>query len=63
MMTFCLCIVEKKGPGLVMLNGTDLGRFLHSHFAAVNELFDRYSLDQETNQRISEAVIKYFGWE
>ena len=60
-MTFCLCKVEKKGPGLVMLNGDDLGRFLHSHFVAMNELFDRYSLDPRTNQAISDAVIKYFS--
>ena len=59
MMTFCLCRVEKKGPGLVMLDNHDLGPFLHSHFAAINELFDRHSLDEETNRAISENVLKY----
>ena len=61
MMTFCLCRVEKQGPGLVTLNGTDLGRFLYSHFGAMNELFDRHSLDEATNQAISNNILKYFN--
>lgn len=60
MMAFCLCSVEKKGSGLVMLDNMDLGRFLHSHFAAMNELFDRHSLDTATNRAISESILKYF---
>ena len=61
MMTFCLCRVEKQGPGLVMLNNTDLGQFLYSHFAAMNELFRRHSLDDATNRVISDTVLKYFN--
>lgn len=61
MITFCLCKVEKKGPGLVTLDNMDLGRFLHSHFTAMNELFDRHSLDTETNRAISENILRYFN--
>ena len=61
MMTFCLCRVEKQGPGLVLLNNTDLGQFLYSHFAAMNELFHRHSLDEATNREISGIVLKYLN--
>ena len=60
MMAFCLCRVEKKGPGLVMLDGVDRGRFLHSHFSTMNELFATYSLDEQTNRSISDNVMEYF---
>ena len=60
MMTFCLCRVEKQGAGLVMVNNTDLGQFLYSHFAAMNELFRRHSLDEATNRAISDTVLKHF---
>ena len=61
MMTFCLCRVEKQGPRLVMLSNTDLGRFFYSHFAAMNELFRRHSLDEATNRAISDTVLKHFN--
>ena len=61
MMAFCLCRVEKQGPGLVILNNTDLGQFLYSHFAAMNELFRRHSLDEATNRAVSDAVLKCFN--
>ena len=60
MITFCLCRIEKKGPGLVVLDNVDLGRFLYSHFAAMNELFATYSLDEQTNRSISDNVSEYF---
>lgn len=61
MMAFCLCKVEKRGPGLVMLNNTDLGHFLYSHFAAMNDLFHQHSLDEATNRVVSDTVLKYFN--
>ena len=60
MMAFCLCRIEKEGPGLVVLDNVDLGRFLYSHFAAMNELFATYSLDEQTNRSISDNVSEYF---
>ena len=58
-MTFCLCTVENAGPGLASVD-RDLLDFISSHLLAMNELFDRYSLDEETNRSISDNVAKYF---
>ena len=58
-MTFCLCTVENAGPGLASVD-RDLLDFIYPHLAAMNELFDRYSLDEATNRSISDNVVKYF---
>ena len=59
MMVFCLCKIEKKGPGLVMLDNIDLGRFLYTHFPPFNELFAKYSLNEHTNRTISDKIFQY----
>ena len=58
-MACCLCSVTKHGPGLISL-GSDFAAFLTSHFAALNELVDRYSLDVREKDRISRQVEAYF---
>ena len=58
-MACCLCSVTKHGPGLISL-GPDFAAFLTSHFAALNELVDRYSLDVREKDRISRQVEAYF---
>ena len=55
----CLCSVTKHGPGLISL-GPDRPVFLMSHFAALNELVDRYSLGEGERERISRQVDAYF---
>ncbi len=59
-MAFCLCTVENAGPGLASVDGDNLLDFISSHLAAMNELFDRYSLDEATNRSISDNVAQYF---
>ena len=58
-MAFCLCSVTKHGPGLVQV-GPDFALFLMNHFAALNELIDRYSLGMHEKDRISRQVDAYF---
>ena len=60
MMAFCLCEIENAGPGLASVDGDNLLGFIYPHLAAMNELFDRYSLDEATNRSISDNVVKYF---
>ena len=58
-MACCLCSVTKHGPGLISL-GPDFAAFLTSHFAALNELVDRYSLDvreKGENQSSSRSLL------
>ena len=61
MFAFCLCRVEKDGPGVVRLDEMDLASFFQSHFTAMNRLFSVYSLDEETNRSISDSVVQYFA--
>ena len=58
-MASCLCSVTKHGPGLISL-GPGFPAFLMSHFAALNELVDRYSLGVREKDRISGQVDAYF---
>ena len=56
----CLCSVAQLRPGVVSI-GPDLLDFMRGHYAAMNWLFDNYSLDERLNVEISANVAAYFG--
>lgn len=57
--TCCLTSVRKVRPGLVSI-GPDFPAFMLDHFAAMNRLFERYSLDERENDEISRRLNSYF---
>ena len=56
----CLCSVTPVRPGVISF-GPDLPDFVDRHYAALNWLFDNYSLDERLNVEISGNVAEYFG--
>ena len=59
MVACCLVSVRKVQSGLVSL-GPDFPMFMLGHFAAMNQLFDEYSLDERENKEISRQLSDYF---
>ena len=57
---FCLCRTLEIDAGLAYSDRADLQSFLLGHFAAINQLFDRYNLDESINEEISGLVTDYF---
>ena len=60
MIAFCLCRTSFIDPGMAQLDPSDMQTFLLSHFDAINQLFDRYHLDESINEEISGLVADYF---
>ena len=56
----CLCSVTQLRPEVVSF-GPDLLDFMERHYAALNWLFDNYSLDEQLNVEISDNVAEYFS--
>jgi hypothetical protein len=60
-LTFCLCQTTKMGPGLVMPSPQSLGEFIEKHFGAMNLIFDKLGLADSLNEKITQAVLQYYG--
>ncbi len=60
MIAFCLCRTREINAGLAYPDPADMQAFFLSHIDALNQLFDRYSLDEAINEEISGLVANYF---
>ena len=60
MIAFCLCRTREIDASLAYPDPADMQAFLLSHIDALNQLFDRYSLDEAINEEISGLVANYF---
>ena len=60
MVAFCLCHAVRTGVDSARIEPQALQAFLHSHFAAMNRLFENYGLAERINEEISQCVLEYF---
>ena len=60
MIAYCLCRTSFIESGSAHPDRADMQTFLLSHFAAINELFDRYDLNESINDKISDLIADYF---
>ena len=60
MVAFCLCHASRAGVGMARVEPSAHQAFLIMHFNSMNQLFDRYGLDERINREISQCVDEYF---
>jgi len=60
LMFLCLAAVSPLEGGQRAFHPNDLMQFLLSHFASMNELFQRFGLPPGLNKRVSDNVTDYF---
>jgi hypothetical protein len=63
MIAFCLCRTREIDPGLAYVDPQELRTFIESHFAAINDLFDEFHLDEHISEEICGLVGNYFHQE
>src|SRR3972149_12027881 len=60
LIALCLCRTRAIDPGVAHPDPADMQTFLIGHFTAINQLFDRYHLDESISEEISGLVANYF---
>jgi len=60
MIALCLCRTREIDAGMAYPDPADMQTFIVSHFAALNQVFDRYHLNESINEEISDLIANYF---